>query len=49
MTRGVHFGYDRNNFTFHFDDAFASDSLWDPDSELHSGRGLRRYRDRTRG
>ncbi len=23
MTRGVHFGYNRNNLTFHVDDAFA--------------------------
>ncbi len=30
MTRGVHFGYNRNNFTFHFDDAFGTDALWDP-------------------
>ncbi|HEX2783653.1 MAG TPA: hypothetical protein VHN36_08710, partial [Ilumatobacteraceae bacterium] len=29
MTRGVHFGYNRNNFTFHFDDAFGSDNIWD--------------------
>ncbi|MGZ4738677.1 MAG: putative Ig domain-containing protein [Ilumatobacteraceae bacterium] len=29
-TRGVHFGYNRNNFTFHVDDAFASDASWDP-------------------
>ena len=29
-TRGVHFGYNRNNFTFHVDDAFSSDSVWDP-------------------
>jgi hypothetical protein len=28
MTRGVHFGYNRNNFTFHFDDAFGEDSTW---------------------
>ena len=27
-TRGVHFGYNRNNFTFHVDDAFNSDSSW---------------------
>lgn len=30
MTRGVHFGYNRNNLTFHIDDAFATDNLWDP-------------------
>ena len=29
MTRGVHFGYYRNDFSFHFDDAFGEDSLWD--------------------
>ena len=26
MTRGVHFGYDRNNFSFNVDDAFNADS-----------------------
>lgn len=35
MTRGVHFGYDRLNFTVHFDDAFARDSLWDPTPGVH--------------
>ncbi|HEX2805084.1 MAG TPA: Ig domain-containing protein [Kineosporiaceae bacterium] len=29
MTQGIHFGYDRNNFTFHFDDAFSPDARWD--------------------
>ena len=29
MTRGVHLGYNRNNFTFHIDDAFSQDALWD--------------------
>ena len=38
MTRGVHFGYDRNNFTFHFDDAFATDALWDPRSTAPPAR-----------
>jgi len=28
MTRGVHFGYDRNYYTMHFDDAFAYDARW---------------------
>lgn len=28
MTRGIHFGYNRNNFTFHVDDAFNEDALW---------------------
>ena len=28
MTRGVHFGYNRNYFTFHFDDAFGQDATW---------------------
>lgn len=28
-TRGVHFGYDRNYYTQHFDDAFAFDARWD--------------------
>jgi hypothetical protein len=29
MTQGVHFGLNRNYFTFHFDDAFAPDARWD--------------------
>ncbi|HEX2810640.1 MAG TPA: hypothetical protein VHN80_31135, partial [Kineosporiaceae bacterium] len=29
MTQGVHLGYNRNSFTFHFDDAFAPDARWD--------------------
>lgn len=29
-TRGVHFGYNRNNFTLDVDDAFSSDASWDP-------------------
>jgi hypothetical protein len=29
MTRGIHLGYNRNNFTFHIDDAFSQDALWD--------------------
>ena len=29
MTRGVHLGYQRNYLTFHVDDAFSSDALWD--------------------
>jgi hypothetical protein len=29
-TKGMHLGYNRNYFTFNFDDAFAADSLWDP-------------------
>ncbi|MEY2417106.1 MAG: hypothetical protein QOH53_2440, partial [Ilumatobacteraceae bacterium] len=29
MTRGLHFGYSRNNFSFHIDDAFSQDALWD--------------------
>ncbi len=28
-TRGVHFGYNRNNLTFHVDDAFSSVAIWD--------------------
>ena len=37
MTRGVHFGYNRNNFTFHFDDAFSSDALWNTDANCTPG------------
>ncbi|HEY6796312.1 MAG TPA: putative Ig domain-containing protein [Kineosporiaceae bacterium] len=29
VTRGVHFGYNRNYLTFHFDDAFSYDARWD--------------------
>lgn len=29
MTRGVHLGYQRNYLTFHVDDAFSEDALWD--------------------
>ncbi len=29
VTKGVHFGYDRNYMTFHFDDTFSSDARWD--------------------
>ncbi len=36
-TRGVHFGYNRNNFTFHVDDAFSSDSLWNTDLNCTPG------------
>ena len=36
VTRGVHFGYNRNNFTFHVDDAFSADSLWNSDLQLHA-------------
>jgi hypothetical protein len=31
MTRGVHFGYNRNNLTMHVDDAFAADAIWNSD------------------
>jgi hypothetical protein len=36
-TRGVHFGYNRNNFTFHVDDAFNSDSSWNTDLNCTPG------------
>ncbi len=36
-TRGVHFGYNRNNLTFHVDDAFSSDSLWNSDLNCTPG------------
>jgi hypothetical protein len=29
VTRGIHFGVNRNYFTFHFDDAFSYDARWD--------------------
>ena len=29
VTRGVHFGVNRNYFTFHFDDALSYDARWD--------------------
>lgn len=38
MTRGVHFGYNRNNLTFHVDDAFASTALWDSQRNCTPGR-----------
>ncbi|HEX2804727.1 MAG TPA: hypothetical protein VHN80_00985, partial [Kineosporiaceae bacterium] len=37
MTQGIHFGYNRNNFTFHFDDAFAPDARWDMDNNCTPG------------
>jgi Putative Ig domain len=36
-TRGVHFGYNRNNLTFHVDDAFSSDALWNSDANCTPG------------
>ena len=36
-TRGVHFGYNRNNLTFHVDDAFASVALWNSDANCTPG------------
>ena len=37
MTRGVHFGYNRNNFTFNVDDAFNSDASWNTDLNCTPG------------
>ena len=37
MTRGVHFGYDRNNFSFNVDDAFNADSSWNVDLNCTPG------------
>jgi hypothetical protein len=37
MTRGVHFGYNRNNFTFHADDAFGEVSTWNVDLNCTPG------------
>ncbi len=37
MTRGVHFGYDRNNFSFNVDDAFNSDASWNVDLNCTPG------------
>ena len=39
-TRGVHFGYNRNNFTFQVDDAFSSDCAVEHRRQLHARRGL---------
>ncbi len=36
-TRGVHFGYDRNNLTFHVDDAFSAVSIWNSDLNCTPG------------
>ena len=37
MTRGVHFGYNRNNFTFQADDAFGEDATWNVDLNCTPG------------
>jgi hypothetical protein len=37
LTHGVHFGYDRNYFTFHFDDAFNTNAVWDPAHDCTPG------------
>ena len=47
MTRGVHFGYNRNNFTFHFDDGFADTALWDPTYNCTPGEDCPRNPDGT--
>ena len=36
-TRGVHFGYNRNNLTFNVDDAFSSVALWNSDANCTPG------------
>ncbi len=36
-TRGVHFGYNRNNFTLNVDDAFNSDASWNVDLNCTPG------------
>ncbi len=47
VTRGVHFGYNRNNFTFHVDDAFSSDALWNSDANCTPGEDCPRNPDGT--
>jgi Putative Ig domain len=37
LTRGVHFGYNRNRMTFHVDDAFSEVALWDPEHNCTPG------------
>lgn len=37
MTRGVHLGYQRNYLTFHVDDAFSADALWDSEHNCTPG------------
>jgi Putative Ig domain len=37
MTRGVHFGYNRNNFTMQVDDAFSAVALWNSDANCTPG------------
>jgi hypothetical protein len=39
MTKGVHFGYDRNYFSVHVDDIFAADSRWSMDANCTPGDG----------
>ena len=48
-TRGVHFGYNRNNFTFHVDDAFSSDALWNTDANCTPGEDCTDARTHQRG
>ena len=33
----MHFGYNRNNFTFHVDDAFSADAIWNSDANCTPG------------
>ena len=47
VTRGVHFGYDRNNLTFHVDDAFSSDAIWNADANCTPGEDCPRNADGT--
>lgn len=37
VTRGVHFGYNRNYLTFHFDDTFSYDARWDTTNHCTPG------------
>jgi Putative Ig domain len=46
-TRGIHLGYDRNRLTFHVDDAFSEDALWDPDHNCTPGEDCPRNPDGT--
>lgn len=45
VTRGVHLGYNRNNFTFHVDDAFASVATWNSEFNCTPGEDCPRNPD----
>jgi hypothetical protein len=47
MTRGVHFGYDRNNLTFHVDDAFSEVAIWNSEFNCTPGEDCPRHPDGT--